>query len=61
MGCAAGKKVRLPGITRGPVTWPVYDSSDRTLLFNLQNSVGTGVHRDACRFWEDLPYLRPPY
>jgi para-nitrobenzyl esterase len=45
----------------GPVTWPVYDRSDKTLLFNLQNSVATGVHKEACHFWKELPYLRAPY
>ena len=45
----------------GAVTWPRYDNSDKTLLFNLQNSVATGVHQQDCRFWEDLPYLRPAY
>lgn len=45
----------------GTVSWPTYDGSDQTLLFNLQNSVATGVHEQDCRFWEDLPYLRPAY
>ena len=45
----------------GRVTWPPYDSGDKTLLFNLQNSVATGVHKEACQFWEELPYLRPAY
>jgi para-nitrobenzyl esterase len=45
----------------GPVSWPAYDSADKTLLFNLQNSVVTGVHEKECRFWEALPYLRPSY
>lgn len=45
----------------GPVTWPVYDSSDQSLLFNLRNSIATGVHRQQCRFWEKLPYQRPAY
>jgi para-nitrobenzyl esterase len=45
----------------GPVTWPAYDSGDKTLLFNLQNRVATGVHKKECRFWKELPYLRAPY
>ena len=45
----------------GRTNWPVYDSDDKTLLFNLQNSVGTGIHKKECRFWEELPYLRAPY
>jgi para-nitrobenzyl esterase len=46
---------------QGSNAWPVYDERDLTLLFNLQNSVAAGVHRQACEFWQDLPYLRPPY
>lgn len=45
----------------GAQTWPPYDSSDQTLLFNLHNNVAGGVHAQECRFWEDLPYLRAPY
>ncbi|NCF18306.1 MAG: carboxylesterase family protein [Haliea sp.] len=45
----------------GGTTWPVYDESDQTLLFNLENTVATGVHREDCEFWNDLPYLRAPY
>lgn len=45
----------------GAQTWPIYDSEDNTLLFNLENSVAKGVHEQDCRFWEGLPYLRPPY
>ncbi len=45
----------------GTDSWPVFDQRDLTLLFNLQNSVGRGVHEEACRFWDQLPYLRPPY
>ena len=45
----------------GPVSWPVYDRSDQTLLFNERNSVATGVQSEECRFWEALPYLRPAY
>ena len=39
--------------------WPPYDSEDKTLLFNLQNTVATGVHKPECQFWEELDYLRP--
>ena len=45
----------------GRMTWPVYDGRDRSLIFNLQNQVASGVHRDACEFWRGLPYLRPAY
>jgi len=45
----------------GQAIWPAYDGSDQTLLFNERNSVATGVHEVACRFWEALPYLRPAY
>jgi para-nitrobenzyl esterase len=45
----------------GPSQWPLYDQRDQTLIFNLQNSIATGVHAADCRFWEDLPYLRAPY
>lgn len=45
----------------GPSTWPAYDKRDQTLLFDLQNSVASGVHKSDCEFWEDLPYLRAPY
>ena len=45
----------------GPASWPVFDERDQTLLFNLQTSVATGVHKKACVFWQALPYLRPPY
>jgi len=45
----------------GAVTWPTYGSADKTLLFDRQNSVSTGVHRAECRFWEALPYLRSAY
>ncbi len=47
------------GAGLGP--WPAYDGSDQTLLFDLENRIATGVHREACRFWEALPYLRAPY
>jgi len=42
-------------------SWPAYDSSDQTLLFNLHNSVAQQVHAQACQFWAGLPYLRPVY
>jgi para-nitrobenzyl esterase len=45
----------------GTNTWPAYDESDLTLLFNLENSVAAGVHKQACEYWDNLPYLRPPY
>ena len=45
----------------GRITWPVYDERDRTMIFNLENHVEKGVHRDACEFWQGLPYLRPAY
>ena len=45
----------------GPITWPAYGDSDQTLLFNLQNSIANGVHKQDCRFWQELPYLRAPY
>jgi para-nitrobenzyl esterase len=45
----------------GLAAWPVYDASDQTLLFNLNNRVASGVHEEDCRFWEALPYLRPFY
>ena len=45
----------------GSNRWPLYDSRDLTLLFNLQNSVAENVHAQACEFWEGLPYLRPAY
>jgi para-nitrobenzyl esterase len=45
----------------GTDAWPNYDHRDLTLLFDLQNSVATGVHEQACAFWDALPYLRPPY
>jgi para-nitrobenzyl esterase len=44
----------------GETSWPVYDERDLTLLFNLQNAVAESVHKQACEFWNDLPYLRPP-
>jgi para-nitrobenzyl esterase len=47
--------------TAGLGPWPAYDESDQTLIFDLENRVATGVHREACRFWEELPYLRAPY
>jgi para-nitrobenzyl esterase len=39
--------------------WPPYNREDKTLLFNLQNTVATGVHKPECQFWEALDYLRP--
>ena len=45
----------------GSNSWPAYDERDLTLLFNLENSVAVEVHKRACEFWDNLPYLRPPY
>jgi para-nitrobenzyl esterase len=45
----------------GRVQWPPYDESEPTLLFDLQNRVANGVDREACEFWQGLPYLRPAY
>lgn len=42
-------------------SWPRYDDRDRTLVFDLQNTVTEDVNSQACKFWDDLPYLRPPY
>lgn len=40
--------------------WPRYDGRDRTMRFDLQDQVATGVRAEACRFWEELDYLRQP-
>lgn len=45
----------------GANSWPAYGGSDKTLLFNLHNSVAQQVHAQPCQFWEELPYLRPVY
>jgi para-nitrobenzyl esterase len=45
----------------GLEAWPAYDESDHTLVFDLQNRIATGAHREACQFWAELPYLRPAY
>ncbi|MCB1678405.1 MAG: carboxylesterase family protein [Halioglobus sp.] len=41
--------------------WPRYGSDEKALIFNLQNSLASGLYDDTCAFWEGLTYLTPAY
>jgi para-nitrobenzyl esterase len=43
----------------GAPTWPQHDRRDLTLLIDSDTQVSHGVHEQACRFWQQLAYLRP--
>ncbi len=43
----------------GALNWPAYDRRDLTLLIDRDSQVSHGVHEQACRFWQQLDYLRP--
>ena len=39
----------------GQALWPAFDDRDQTMLFNLQNSVATGVAAFAARYGKTDP------
>ena len=41
--------------------WPAFNKAESSILFNLDNSVAEQVFEPECRFWDELPYLRPSY
>jgi para-nitrobenzyl esterase len=45
----------------GLPAWPPYGPEQTAMVFDLRNALASEMYNDQCTFWEELPYLQPPY